>query len=116
MSAPNKPQGQGVIWTIGALLSLVMGVVSVQLYNRFPGFESYFCGTSAPSGCMEWSLVLAGPLYLGVWILYVAFLVSLTMAPLGVAALLAFWNARSQRGKPSAPITAVSNKDSHSDA
>ncbi|WP_152998568.1 hypothetical protein [Sphingopyxis sp. H115] len=116
MAASHKPQGQGVIWTIGALLSLAMAVLSVQLYDRFPGFQSYFCGTSAPSGCMEWSLVLAGPLYLGVWILYIAFLVSLTMLPLAVAGLFVLWNNRSQRPKPSALANSVRNEDSHSDA
>ncbi|WP_447754082.1 hypothetical protein [Sphingopyxis fribergensis] len=115
MSA-HKPQGQGVIWTIGGLLSLVMAAVSMHLYGRFPGFEAYFCGTSAPSGCMEWSAVLAGPLYLGVWLLYVVFLVSLTMLPMAVAALFAFWNARSQRAKLSTPTVAMSNKDSDSNA
>ena len=112
----HKPQGQGVIWTIGGLLSLVMAAVSLHLYGRFPGFEDYFCGTSAPSGCMEWSAVLAGPLYLGVWLLYVAFLVGLTMLPLGVAALFSLWNARSQKSKSSTSTVAMSNKDSDSNA
>lgn len=116
MPLPHKPQGQGVIWTVGALLSLGMAVVSVQLYDRIPGFEAYFCGASAPSGCMEWSLVLAGPLYLGVSILYVAFLVSLTMLPLAVAGLFVMWNNRSQRPKPSVPTNSVRNEDSHSNA
>jgi hypothetical protein len=71
MTAANSSPPIGrIIATLACLAALPLCLsIAGNLFAGFPSYSEWACGDSSASGCVEWSLVTVGPLY----ILYVVF-------------------------------------------
>jgi hypothetical protein len=69
--------------------SYLVSRLALQLYDRFPTFNSVACGESGASGCLEWGFLFIGPFYLIAYLLLVAGLFVVVLGPFAMS--LALW-------------------------
>jgi hypothetical protein len=87
--------------------SVVLFLVARHLHAQFPSFGGS-CGSNAAAGCLEWSLVLVGPVWLGAYLIFLALLFWLVASPFLV--LAAIWarsagRVQAERGAPAPRMT-----------
>lgn len=52
--------------------------------KNFPSFQDLACGDANVSGCLEWSMVLVGPLYLAFYVMAISIIISIAIVPLSL--------------------------------
>lgn len=94
----NQPTKGISVATIAILIAAtsVTSFIAWNLLALFPSFQSVTCGEHATGDCIGWSLVLLGPIYLGVYLIAIGLAFYLAASPL---ILFAINKARSN-GKP----------------
>lgn len=96
----NPPWGR-IIATLACLALLpICFSIAGSLYADFPSYVEWACGESSASGCVEWSLVTVGPLYILYAMVYFTFVTGMTLLPLLLLPVI--W-LRGRKQKPISP-------------
>ena len=94
----SKLNGQNLLFfALSLIASAVIGAIGLSFIGRFPSFDDATCQGQHASGCLEWSLVLFGPLYLAFYLLMYALVVTTTLAPIAVGLALIFREKKATR-------------------
>ena len=95
----SKLNGRNLLYlALSLIASAVIGGIAFSLIGGLPSFDDATCQGQHASGCMEWSLVLFGPLYLGFYLLIYGVAITMTLAPVAFGLALIFRGKKTIHG------------------